>query len=327
MRRTTLAISITAALALAACGGSDSDTADTVDTAPATDGAEQTEADGTTEESSETIAESDATDGSTPAPEPAPSTTANPDKPEVAIPDEAPTELERNVLVEGSGEGAETGDTVIVNYVGVRSEDGVEFDNSYDRGQPFPVTLGSGSVIQGWDDGLIDAQAGEQVQLDIPSDLAYGEQARGELIGENEDLSFVIDVLAVIPAADPADAPTEPGVELSTEEGVEATEFEDLVVGDGPALETGNTAVIRYVNFRGDNGVAIESNWGGEPLSIPFEEGLLPGLLEGMDGMQVGGSRAITIPPEEGFGPEGNPQGGLPADTDMIFVIDLLGTY
>ncbi len=43
--------------------------------------------------------------------------------------------------------------------------------------------------------------------------------------------------------------------------------------------------------------------------------------------MNVGGRRAVTIPPEDGFGPEGNPQGGLPADTDMIFVIELIGTY
>lgn len=324
MRRTTLAISIIAALSLAACGGSDSDAdsdTDTTGSAAATDVADT----GATEDSTANT-EPDASNGSAPSSEAVPSTTENPDKPEVELPDEAPTELQRTVLTEGTGDGAEVGDTVIVNYVGVRSEDGVEFDNSYDR-QPFPVTLGSGSVIQGWEDGLVGAQTGEQVQLDIPSDLAYGEQARGELIGENEDLSFVIDVLAVIPAADPADAPTEPGVELSTGEGAEATVFEDLEVGDGPELEVGQTAVIRYVNFRGDNGVVIESNWGAEPLSIPFEEGLLPGLLEGMDGMKVGGTRAITIPPEDGFGPEGNPQGGLPADTDMIFVIDLLGTY
>ena len=54
---------------------------------------------------------------------------------------------------------------------------------------------------------------------------------------------------------------------------------------------------------------------------------LLPGLLEGMEGMNVGGRRAVTVPPEDGFGEEGNPQGGLPAGTDMIFVIELIGTY
>ncbi|WP_040494183.1 FKBP-type peptidyl-prolyl cis-trans isomerase [Ilumatobacter nonamiensis] len=319
MRRTTFAISIIAALSLAACGGSDS-AGDSESADPAADVAD------TGGESAETDAATDdsvpATDASAETTPPAPSTTENPDKPEVELPAEMPTELERTVLVEGTGDPAEAGDTVIVDYVGVRSSDGEEFDNSWDRGEPFILELGTGSVIQGWEDGLVGAQAGEQVQLDIPSDLAYGEAARGEVIGENENLTFVIDVRNVAKATD---APTEPGVELSTEEGVETTEFEDLVEGNGDPLEIGDTAVIRYVNFRGDNGVAIEPAWTPQPL--PFDESLLPGLVTGMEGMNVGGVRAITIPPEEGFGVEGRPQSGLPADTDMIFVVELLAAY
>ena len=53
----------------------------------------------------------------------------------------------------------------------------------------------------------------------------------------------------------------------------------------------------------------------------------LEGMFKGMLGMKVGGRRAIIIPPEEGFGPEGNPQFGLPADTDIVLVVDLLGVY
>jgi peptidylprolyl isomerase len=300
MRRTLLVTTI-AALLLAACGSSD----------PAADTSVP-----------DTVVPGTAVTDSTPATDPP----SNPDKPEVELPDELPTELVRTVLVEGAGDAAVVGDTVIVDYVGVRSEDGVEFDNSYER-EPFPVTLGNGNVIQGWEEGLLGAKTGERVQLDIPSDLAYGDSARGDIIREQEALTFVIDVRAVVGGADPADAPTEPGVPLSTGDGVADTEFEDLVVGEGPALELGDTAVIRYVNFRGDNGVPLESNWGNDPLQVPFEEGLLPGLLDGMTGMKVGGRRAVTIPPEDGFGPEGNPQGGLPADTDMIFVIELIGTY
>ncbi len=44
-----------------------------------------------------------------------------------------------------------------------------------------------------------------------------------------------------------------------------------------------------------------------------------------MEGMQVGDQRAITIPPDDGFGPTGNPQAGLPADTDIVFRIELVG--
>lgn len=321
MRRTP-AFATLAALLLAACGGSDSESATTAaptgDTIAATDDAAD-------------VGDTVAPDDDAVVREPiCPVETDVPisvPKPDVDFPGEGAEELVTTVLEDGSGVEAAAGDTVVVHYVGVRSVDGVEFDNSFDRGEPFPVVLGSGSVIQGWEEGLVGAQTGALIQLDIPPALAYGDAARSEVIRENEPLTFVIDVQAVVSPADPADAPTEPGVELSTGEGVDETIFEELSAGDGEPLECGQTAVINYVNFRGDNGVVIESNWGSDPLQVPVSNNLLPGLLEGMIGMEVGSRRAITIPPEDGFGPEGNPQGGLPADTDMIFVIELIGTY
>ncbi|MGZ8253771.1 MAG: FKBP-type peptidyl-prolyl cis-trans isomerase, partial [Burkholderiaceae bacterium] len=71
------------------------------------------------------------------------------------IVDYEPTELVVTDITEGEGAAAEEGDTVVVHYVGVRSEDGTEFDNSFDRGEPFTVTLGAGGVIAGWDEGLV----------------------------------------------------------------------------------------------------------------------------------------------------------------------------
>ena len=123
-----------------------------------------------------------------------------PPKPEVVIPTELPSGLVVTELAEGTGEGAQNGDTVVVHYVGVRSEDGVEFDNSYDRGTPFPVVLGTGSVIAGWDQGLVDVQAGGRYQLDIPSDLAYGDADRGT-IRPGDALTFVVDVVSVTPGS------------------------------------------------------------------------------------------------------------------------------
>ena len=123
-----------------------------------------------------------------------------PPKPEVEIPAELPAELVVTDLAEGDGIAAAVGDTVLVHYVGVRSEDGVEFDSNYD-GAPFPVQLGFGGVIQGWDQGLVGVQVGTQRQLDIPPALSYGEAARGDIIRENEALTFVIDVVGITPAA------------------------------------------------------------------------------------------------------------------------------
>ena len=122
-------------------------------------------------------------------------------KPEVDVPAETPENLAVTVLKEGEGPEAAVGDTVVVNYIGVRSADGTEFDNSYDRGQTFPVTIGQTSVIQGWTEGLVGARAGSQIQLDIPSDLAYGDNPPpGGDIQAGDALTFVIDVMSVSPA-------------------------------------------------------------------------------------------------------------------------------
>ncbi len=123
-----------------------------------------------------------------------------PPKPDVEIPADIPTELEVTVLSPGEGPEAAIGDTVEVHYVGVRSEDGTEFDNSFDRGQTLPVTVGAGGVIQGWDEGLVGAQAGSQIQLDIPADMAYGDNPPGDPIQPGDALTFVIDVMSVTPA-------------------------------------------------------------------------------------------------------------------------------
>jgi peptidylprolyl isomerase len=317
MRR-TLPLLVTATMLIAACG-SDGDSAsdalasteDTTATDDTSDGTDTTDSDGTGAET---------TDGAEPVTPP-----TNPDKPEVEIPEELPTELQITVLEEGTGPEAVSGDTVLVDYVGVRSRDGVEFDNSYDRFEPFSVSLGQGGVIAGWDQGLVGVQTGTRVRLDIPSDLAYGAEARGDIIGADEALTFLIDVRAVIQQPDPADAPTEPGVPPS--EGATETTFEDLVEGEGTELEAGQTGVINYVLFRGDNGVVLESSWEAAPVPVPTAEGGFPGFVKGLPGMQVGGRRAIVVTPEDAFGPDGNPQLGLPAGTDMVIVVDLLGVY
>ena len=105
------------------------------------------------------------------------------------------TELKVTTLIEGTGPAAQNGQTIKVNYVGVTYKDGKEFDASWKGQQTFPVTLGAGGVIKGWDQGLVGVKVGSRVQLDIPANLAYGDPApTGYPSGA---LRFVIDVLSV----------------------------------------------------------------------------------------------------------------------------------
>jgi peptidylprolyl isomerase len=127
-------------------------------------------------------------------------TTTTPPKPEVSIPAALPTELKVTTITEGTGTPAAVGDTLDVHYIGYLSADGTVFDNSYDRGEPLVVTLGTGSVIQGWDEGLVGLQVGGRYQIDIPAELGYGDTGSGDIIKPGDAISFIVDIMAITPA-------------------------------------------------------------------------------------------------------------------------------
>jgi FKBP-type peptidyl-prolyl cis-trans isomerase len=299
-----LAAIAVATLVVSACGDDD----DTASTAATTASTATTATSGV-----------DTTEGSATSPAP---TTVPASVPAVEMPAEAPTELVVTEITPGSGPEAADGDSLFVNYVGVRSEDGTEFDNNYGR-PPFAVVLGTGGVIPGWDQGLKGAQGGERLQLDIPAELAYGDQPPGEPIQPGDALSFVIDVAVVVPKADPADGPTAADVPVSDEPSTELA-VEDLIAGDGDSLEAGRSGVVHLAAARGDTGELLRSTWeGGQPqLVVLSPDQLLQGLVEGLEGMQVGGRRAVTIP-FASLGEQVVADLGLPADTDLVVIVDL----
>ena len=106
---------------------------------------------------------------------------------------EPPTELIAQDVIVGKGKAAKTGDKVSVQYVGVLFDDGKEFDSSWKRKQAFEVTLGQGSVIKGWDQGLVGIRQGGRRRLIIPADLAYGAQGSPPTIPANAALVFSVD--------------------------------------------------------------------------------------------------------------------------------------
>lgn len=95
------------------------------------------------------------------------------------------------VLEAGNGEQIKAGTTINVNYYGVLT-DGTEFDNSFKRGQAFPLQVGAGSVIPGWDEGLALLKKGDKAFFFIPPALGYGAQAAGA-IPPNSELIFYVE--------------------------------------------------------------------------------------------------------------------------------------
>lgn len=97
--------------------------------------------------------------------------------------------------VVGTGEKPKLGKTVTVHYTGT-FEDGTKFDSSYDRGAPYEFRLGAGTVIRGWDEGILSMQVGGKRKLIVPPDLGYGARGKGK-IPPNTTLIFEIELLGV----------------------------------------------------------------------------------------------------------------------------------
>jgi peptidylprolyl isomerase len=120
------------------------------------------------------------------------------DKPQITIPDDAPpADLVIEDLVVGEGAEATPGLPVEVHYVGVAWSTKNQFDASWDRGDTFGFRLGAGQVIAGWDQGVAGMKLGGRRQITIPPHLGYGARGAGGVIGPNETLVFVVDLLGV----------------------------------------------------------------------------------------------------------------------------------
>lgn len=120
-------------------------------------------------------------------------------KPDVTLPDGDPSgkALASEDLIVGDGDEAVSGKNVEMHYVGVSWNTGNQFDASWDRGDTFSFRLGAGQVIPGWEQGVPGMKVGGRRKLVIPPALAYGAAGAGGVIGPNEHLVFVIDLLSV----------------------------------------------------------------------------------------------------------------------------------
>jgi peptidylprolyl isomerase len=124
---------------------------------------------------------------------------ASAQKPAVAVPSDQPPsyQLELEDIVAGDGDEAVPGNVVEVHYVGVSWKTGQQFDASWDRGSTFKFALGKGQVISGWDQGVSGMRVGGRRRITIPPMLAYGKRGAGGVIGPDETLVFVVDLIAV----------------------------------------------------------------------------------------------------------------------------------
>ena len=99
--------------------------------------------------------------------------------------------------------------------------------------------------------------------------------------------------------------------------------YKDLTAGDGAPVGAGKHVAIHY-DGRLPNGARFDVNG---PTDQPFAfvlgvGAVVRGFDEGVAGMKVGGRRLVVIPPELGYGPQGN--GPVPPNATLVFTIELV---
>ena len=99
---------------------------------------------------------------------------------------------------------------------------------------------------------------------------------------------------------------------------------EDVVEGKGPAAKAGDTVQMQYVGASWSTGEEFDASWDrGQPFSFPLGGGrVIPGWDRGIVGMKEGGRRLLVIPPDQGYGAQG--QGPIKPNETLLFVADLV---
>ncbi len=126
-------------------------------------------------------------------------------------------ELKKMTIKEGSGKAIEKGDIAYVIYAGLLP-DGTVFDTNAQTGQAVGFPIGEGAVIKGWDQGLLGVKEGEEIILDIPADLAYGQEGTKDgRIPPNTPLRFDVLVVKVMTKDEAAKYAQEQAAQMQNE--------------------------------------------------------------------------------------------------------------
>ncbi len=235
---------------------------------------------------------------------------------------------EHIVLVPGTGDDIKEGQRVTADYVAISGNDGSELDTTYGK-TPQRIVLDHNSLLAPVYDAMIGQKVGARVL--VSADLT---SAQGTWIIFVFDITGVENVPAsangtpVTPAAGLPVVTIVNGVPtITAPTGTAPTGLiaQVLIKGDGPAITAGQTVLMQYTGMIWASGKVFDSSWGSGAVDFPVGAGqVIPGFDEGLVGQTIGSRILLVIPPDKGYGTDGNTQAGIAGTDTLVFVVDLL---
>ncbi|MFJ8309344.1 MULTISPECIES: FKBP-type peptidyl-prolyl cis-trans isomerase [unclassified Streptomyces] len=270
-------------------------------------------------------------------------------KPTITIPKGDPSgKFVVKTLTEGTGPEVKKDDLAVTKYTGKIWKSGKDLAGSYDQGgAPQVIPAGSQTYIPAFSEAVLGQKVGSRVLVVAPPAAAFGSAGKQELgVGPTDNLVFVLDIDSVMPkkvegtqAAIPSNLPQ---IKADKDEAATITVPKNdppktlvdqvLIEGKGAEVKSGQTVFMQYSgatwkpNEGLDKAKLFDTSWKtGAPFSTVIGQGqVIEGWDKGLVGKKVGSRVLLVIPPEQGY--KDKAQGAdIPANSTLVFVVDIVG--
>jgi peptidylprolyl isomerase len=233
-------------------------------------------------------------------------------------------------LDEGDGDEISKGQQITMHSVAFSGADGSKMGSTWESDAPEQLLLDD-SLYPQLLDVVVGKKVGTRFVFASPSTDEAGEPVTYLTVAEVTGATTIpsrAEGEAVEPAAGlPTVTLGEDGAPtIEVPEGYEApTELvaQTLIKGDGPEVTADQTVTAHYTGMLFD-GTVFDSSWDrGAPTSFSLQQ-VIPGWTQGIAGQTVGSQVLLVIPSELGYGAQGTPDGSIPPDSPLVFVVDIL---
>ena len=263
-------------------------------------------------------------------------------KPEISF--DTPLKVENQshqVIQEGDGDVIQDGDRVCTRSIAIDSKNGKEINSTWDEETPeCSIVIDKASIP-----AYYDVFRGQKINTTIA--IGIDDQQEGGQSGSSKDSqgsSYIMALTFVSKTKDlkraegekvkdvPADLPKislsntgKPSLDLNNYKPTNTLVSQTLIKGKGAKVGEHQTVSANYTGWLASDGKQFDSSWDRGQASDFSLDQVVKGWQQGLAGQTVGSQVLVIVPPDLGYGDQ--EKSGIPANSTLIFVVDILAAY